>query len=316
MFRALTRAFAWPSLFLISGMPMIGAGSRAWHRRGLGLWVTLALLPLLSGCIGAVALPLVAGGTLFVRDRHRVRAATPVPATKRPRKKAAAVSHPTGAVSPAPGITITSLTELPPPSDAPEVEAGNAWLPFLAYARQWPAIKDGQEVVPPSALIQQPPSTDMPKRLACGSPVPAVVIDLDDGAAVFVPDRLARAPTALADGLARLRQAGTVVLWISRLPAARAGEVAQALRKSGLDPQGQDQLLLIRKRDDRKQLLRQDASKDVCIVAIAGDERGDFDELFDFLRNPGGAVGLYQMMGQGWFLVPSLSTGAGASTGG
>jgi hypothetical protein len=106
-----------------------------------------------------------------------------------------------------------------------------------------------------------------------------------------------------------------VVLWISRLPAGRAGEIAQALRASGLDPQGQDQLLLLRKATDRKQLLREDSSKDVCIVAIAGDERGDFDELFDYLRNPGAAVGLYPMMGEGWFLVPSLTSLANPSTG-
>jgi hypothetical protein len=139
------------------------------------------------------------------------------------------------------------------------------------------------------------------------------VIDLDDGADAFAPERLAPAPPALAEGLARLRQGGTVVLWISRLPAARAADVAEALRHSGLDPQGLDQLLLVRKRDDRKQLLRQDASKDVCIVAVAGDQRGDFDELFDFLRNPGSAVGLYPMMSEGWFLVPSLS-GSNLST--
>jgi len=50
------------------------------------------------------------------------------------------------------------------------------------------------------------------------------------------------------------------------------------------------------------------------VVAIAGDERGDFDELFDYLRDPGSAVGLYPMMGEGWFLVPSLGTPAAAST--
>jgi hypothetical protein len=57
-------------------------------------------------------------------------------------------------------------------------------------------------------------------------------------------------------------------------------------------------------------VLREDANRDVCTVAIAGDERSDFDELFDYLRNPGGAVGLYPMMGKGWFLVPSLTAPA------
>jgi hypothetical protein len=261
-----------------------------------------------------VAIPLVAGGTLFARDRHRVHAATPVPVPKAPRGKVAVTAAPGAAVSRPAGIVVTTLKELPPPSGANEVSVDEAWRPFLAYAEQWPEAKESQAGELPSALLEQPPSTEAVKRLRCKSPVPAVVIDLDDGSESFVPDRLGPAPAALAEGLARLRQGGTVVLWISRLPAARAADIAEALRRSGLDPQGLDQLLLIRKRDDRKQLLRQDASKDVCIVAIAGDQRGDFDELFDYLRNPAAAVGLYPMMGRGWFLVPSLATSATPST--
>ena len=67
---------------------------------------------------------------------------------------------------------------------------------------------------------------------------------------------------------------------------------------------GKDQFLLIRNGDDRKQLLREDANQDVCIVAIAGDQRSDFDELFDYLRDPNAAIGLDAMLGDGWFLVP------------
>ena len=136
--------------------------------------------------------------------------------------------------------------------------------------------------------------------------VPAVVIDLDDGSQAFAPQRLATAPAAVAEGLAGLRQAGFVVLWITRLPASRASDVARALRVSGLDPQGEDQLLLLRNASDRKELLREDASKDVCVVAIAGDERGDFDELFDYLRDPRLESSYDAPIGAGWFLVPPL----------
>ena len=110
-----------------------------------------------------------------------------------------------------------------------------------------------------------------------------------------------------------------VVLWISQLPAARAADVAQALRSSGLDAQGKDQMLLIRAGEDRKQMLRGNANDDVCIVAIAGDRRSDFDELFDYLRDPNGAFALDRMLGEGWFLVPSLypaTADAKPSTGG
>jgi len=281
----------------------------------LAVWraklAALAVLPLLSGCAAAVALPLMAGGGLMAVTKHRVRAATQVPKTTRPkakRKKRGANNEEIAPTSPQ--VTLSTLKELPPPSETPLVAADDRWQQFFGYAEGQPPSADGKGSTTPSALLQQPPSIDAPIRSKCSAPVPAVVIDLDDGAQALSPERLRAAPAEVTAGVAHLRQAGVVVLWISRLPSARAADVAQALRTSGLDPQGQDQLLLIRNGDDRKQLLREDASKDVCIVAIAGDDRGDFDELFDYLRNSAGAVGLYPLMGHGWFLVPSLTAPA------
>lgn len=276
-------------------------------------WLALALVPLLSGCIGAVALPLLAGGTLMARSKLRVRAATQVPAP------APASAKVTVGVPEAPETlssstaVVATLKELPPPSGASAASNDDGWQRFFSYAQERASPKTGKEGTV-SALLQQPPSIDAPVRLKCRAAVSAVVIDLDEGPQTFAPERLAAAPAAVAEGLTKLREAGIVVLWISRLPAGRAGDVAQALRASRLDPQGQDQFLLLRKADDRKQVLREDSSKDVCIVAIAGDERGDFDELFDYLRNPGSAVGLYPMMGEGWFLVPSVTSPAKSST--
>lgn len=265
------------------------------------------MLPLLTGCLGAVALPLVAGGAFMVRDAYRVRAATQVPTpapsvalqTGQAREAVALVESSTE-------VAMTSLRELPPPSGA-SVADNDRWQRFFAYALQQRLAPGGEVRRLQSALLQSASSLDAPERRDCPVQRPAVVIDLDDGSAPFAPERLTRAPGEIAEGLARLREAGVTVLWISRLPASRAADVAGALRTSGLDPQGQDQLLLIRSGEDRKQVLREDASEDVCTIAIAGDERSDFDELFDYLRNPGSAVELYPMMGEGWFLVPSLS---------
>ena len=39
---------------------------------------------------------------------------------------------------------------------------------------------------------------------------------------------------------------------------------------------------------------------------MAGDERGDFDELFDYLRDPRLATAYDAQLGSGWFLVPPL----------
>ena len=199
---------------------------------------------------------------------------------------------------------MTSLKELPPPSAAAAAPAAaDAWQRFFAYAFDKSRPEQAAVSAGRSALLKEDPALDEPQRRDCTVSAAAVVIDLDDGQDALVPERMAAAPAGVAEGLAHLRDAGVVVLWISKLPAARAADAARALRNSGLDPRRQDQLLLLRRAQDRKQLLREDVSDDVCIVAIAGDRRSDFDELFDYLRNPGSAAGLDAMLGNGWFLV-------------
>ena len=44
----------------------------------------------------------------------------------------------------------------------------------------------------------------------------------------------------------------------------------------------------------------------IGVLAIAGDRKADFDEVFDYLRNPDGpvAIALEQFIGAGWFLAP------------
>jgi hypothetical protein len=290
------------------GPPMKARGSSTAWRRG-SAWLALAMLPLLSGCLGAVALPLIAGGTLSVATRHRVRAATPVPAKAKPPALATAPAKEAQNAAQASNVTLTDLKALPAPGAAGPA-SDDPWQRFFAYALSQVPAKSGKASRLSSALLAPNPSLDLPQRRACPAQFAAVVIDLDDGATAFAPEHLIPAAPAIAQGLAQLRQAGVVILWISQLPASRASDVAAALRSAGLDPQGQDQLLLARSPDDRKQLLRENANEDVCIVAIAGDKRGDFDELFDYLRNPGSAAALYPMMGSGWFLVPPLDGSA------
>jgi len=293
---------------------MATTGSAGTIARKRGAWAAVALSPLLGGCLAAVAIPLVAGGGLARMTSHRVRAATPASMQAAKFKRGAKTSgkqrsRPALPVDETARAILTPLKELPPPSASAPGGADDAWQMFFSYAlAQRPG--DGQPNALRSAVLKPKPSLDLPERRPCPTPYPAVVIDLDSASAPFAPDKLAAAPASVAEGLARLRNQGIVVLWISQLPASSAADVAQALEAAGLDPKGRDQLLLKRTGDDRKQLLRENASDDVCIVAVAGDKRGDFDELFDYLRNPDAAVGLDSMMGQGWFLVPPLEGSA------
>jgi hypothetical protein len=111
----------------------------------------------------------------------------------------------------------------------------------------------------------------------------------------------------------RLRAAGVLVMWISRLDANRVEDVAAALQRTGLDPTGRDPILLTLGDGDRKQSLRQQAAESACVIAIAGDRREDFDELFGYLRDPAGAANFDTMIGSGWFLVPDALAAPGES---
>ena len=271
--------------------------------------------PLLSGCIAVAALPLLAGGAMFAGGNAKIRAATPRPKTTGTVRLAPASEERTAgaAVAPEPALppaltqppggrttaVLTGLTELP----RPDPLAPDPWREFVDFAAgkgaQMADKAGGRSVLLPSGA-----SIVLPKLRTCDDKLPAVIVDLDAEASPFVPGRTTVAPPGLAEGLARLRAAGVVVLWISALPAADVSQVAEALRQSGLDPEGKDPLLLVRSGGDRKQVLREDANKDVCVIAIAGDRKGDFDELFDYLRDPRSGDSLDYLLGAGWFLVP------------
>ncbi len=61
---------------------------------------------------------------------------------------------------------------------------------------------------------------------------------------------------------------------------------------------------MMRRKDDRKQTRRKELGETHCVIAIAGDMRGDFDELFLFLKDPASAAPLERLIGAGWFLIP------------
>lgn len=230
-------------------------------------------------------------------------ASTPAPASARalpnPAQPAAAAS-PVASRAPAASLAVAPAQ----PTRGSGALAGAAlWQPFVDYAFDRAGRLGGSEPVQ-SALLSGDLTLDEPHLLPCVANTPAVLIDLDQGSTPFAPAPGATPVPGLAESLASLREAGVVVLWISQADANRVGEIGDFLRTSGLDPTGRDPLLLARGADHRKQVMRKEANVSVCVLAIAGDRRGDFDELFDYLRDPASAAGLDVMMGSGWFLAP------------
>ena len=285
----------------------------------------LAALPLLSGCLAVAALPLMAGGAMVTGGHFRVRAATPRPKlTGTVRIAPAAEERTAGTAVASPPLLPPALTQSagnglsgsgpagrgvaeasPVPFDLrpPDRPAPDPWRDFFDYAADKGTAAAGK-ARGRSALLESGTPIGLPKLRQCDGKVPAVVIDLDSGAQAFTPGTAQRASPTMIDGLARLREAGVVVLWITALPAGDVREVAEALKTSGLDPASTDPLLLVRSAADRKQMLREDAQRDVCVIAIAGDRKGDFDELFDYLRDPASGESLDYLFGAGWFILP------------
>ena len=165
-----------------------------------------------------------------------------------------------------------------------------------------------------TVLLAQPSSL-RDDRLDCGLAQRAVLLDLDPAEDIFDPAATLSVDPTLVTALAQFRRRDVDVIWISGGSAAEAGGIRRALKQTGLDPQGQDQLLLMRYADDRKQTRRRAIGADRCLIAIAGDRREDFDELYAYLRNPQDAASLEGMIGQGWFLTPTPLASEPATSG-
>ncbi|WP_150124994.1 hypothetical protein [Tsuneonella mangrovi] len=196
---------------------------------------------------------------------------------------------------------------LPPPSGTAGgiSDGGSIADPIAAFAD----YADKAGTVPPigyerhSAMLANPAALDG-KTAVCSVHPAAVLVDLDPKGSTFaVPEHPAAAP-GLATALARLRNDGITVGWASGATADKAGAISRALVASGLDPDGKDTLVLLRYPDDRKETRRQDFAKQYCVVAIAGQDRTDFDELYAYLKDPSAALPLEKLVGKGWFLIP------------
>ena len=293
----------------------------------------------LSGCVAA-AIPIVAGGAIVRTSTDGKDAGTVSVETAETNTETAAeiAVNDTGAektLEPAEAETAEgsvdvpsivadtaeeastapemALPELPQP-DAPAPSDADPFNGFLQYAMRKAAtpVDDPQSNPTVSAVLRDPVALDG-LRTVCDSSKRSVVVDLDNGNTSFSPGMKLKADPDFMLGLGELRGAGITVAWVSSAPAAYAGDLRMALRSSGLDALGRDPLLLMRYPDDRKQTRRNEFASETCLIAIAGDERSDFDERYKYLKDPDDARSLDVLIENGWFLVPSPIASEAAS---
>lgn len=251
-------------------------------------------------------------------------AMTPAPAQAPP---PAAIARPTPTPTPAPTPTPTPAPARTAPLAAPASTAPSASA--LSAARAYPdpanpitpdqysfarfvrysqavALQAGAGEPQLSAMLSDPVALDGQRRPCAAGEQQIALIDLDPAGGVFSPPANPSNQTGLALGLAVLREVGVEIAWLSDLAVDQSGVVRTALERSGLDPRGEDIIALRRDETNSKQERKQNLAGIACVIAIAGDERPDFDERFKYLRTPEAGAGLEPMIGNGWFLIEPL----------
>lgn len=276
------------------------------------LLVPIALLAAgtLPGCVAA-AIPVLAGGALISNTGGNKGTSTPgeirtpVQAFATPAVQAIQPPPPlrAGPAAPAVPLAALQLTKFDP-----------AFAAFAAYANT-AATAEQAETPPMSALLRDPVALDGQRNPCQPGRQLAVMIDLDPAGQRFTPPASPPSLPEHAAALGAIREAGITIAWISDSPVTQTGAIRTALEQSGLDPRGMDVLVLAGSPDDRKQVLREALATHSCILAIAGDERPDFDERFRYLRNPAAGAGLEVLIGQAWFLVRNIFPSSFSSTG-
>ncbi|MFM2371289.1 MAG: hypothetical protein RIS85_1011 [Pseudomonadota bacterium] len=282
------------------------------NRRALPVAAVLALVAAqLGGCVAAALVPLAAGGTLVKKTADGSKTARVVKPVVVVGTATATAAEPVAELAPVMQADVAQAAADPaaeaPASPTPALSAD----PLDGYGAMAEFVLAQAETAKPgkarrSALLDQRSLTALPRMLSCGDQRGALVIDLDPGDKAFdLNDPPSPAP-GLAERLRAIRGTGTAVVWIASLPESRSKELATVLQATGLDPLGIDPFLLMRPRETRKQQVLNRAAEDWCVLAIAGDRKADFDEVFDYLRNPDGpvALALEQHLGAGWFVVP------------
>ncbi len=284
-----------------------------------------ATLPLLSGCVAAL-LPLAALGTMGKKQIDREEAKQELVASG-----AIDLAMPVGKVTlgsdsgTTAGLSASEKTfsgqggafeiaEVGFDGDVadyisqfyrPMGSDASPYAGFATHALKQAARLESGEGVKSVVLV---PRVDIfkPETVGCAGKPLAVAIDLDDttGGDWMEAETLYR-QNGLIEVLRSLRTAEISVVWLSDEPVTASERISAILNEAGFSqPESDDFLFLDRGGEDRKQVRRWDAARNYCIVAMAGDDRADFDELYAYLRDPDGAITLENMFDNGWFLTP------------
>lgn len=328
------------------------------RRRIVAVALLLGGAPMVTGCIAAVAaVPLAAAGAIgkskvdgsAERRAEREGSAIGPAAQAAPPQNALVVptATPVPAAPPAP----------PPPPPAPPSgmqylygSGEAAALSIQAYQSLWLFLSEraaDRKAGTPirSAVLSKEGTLESPKYVPCGKKPLAVVLDVDETVLLNLgyendaarrtgeyddsrwkrweatgADKVVAVPGAI-DTLDAARRVGITVVFNSNRSEANAGGTIAAIAIAGLGTAEIGKTLWLRAEGpgkSGKDIRRWEIAGKYCVVALVGDQLGDFSDLF----NPGGVpvpirrnmtteTLITAMWGSGWFMLPNPVYGTG-----
>ncbi|KHA65259.1 acid phosphatase [Sphingomonas sp. Ant20] len=204
-----------------------------------------------------------------------------------------------------------------------------AWNALVGYVRA--------QRTPTSVVLAPGATLAAPRWTACGSKPKAVVFDVDETVLLnlgFEYDastgrpwseprwqewertgikQVAPVPGALA-ALTQLRAMGVTVVFNSNRAAANAAQTQAAIEAAGLGPARHGETLFLAGDDatgSKKDGRRATIAARYCVVAMGGDQLGDFSDLFNAGQTPAARRAVVQSpaitakWGAGWFVLPN-----------
>jgi hypothetical protein len=260
----------------------------------------------LQSCV-ALAIPAVAAGAIGKTQVDKARARTKAAETD---FEAGSPIVKIGNAEPLARVPTTSAVELEGGKSArsaldrlDQESITNAYLPFASYAigeakrRQESGFARGVVLIEKASLLQ-------PQTIDCGAKSMAAIIDLDVAPGT-PPEMLVQRQNGFATLLALMRESDIRIIWFAETSDDALKPILDLLKDGDQPVIAEADLMMVglpgryRKQERRWQL-----ASEYCIVAMAGDRKGDFDELYDYLRDPDYAIRLESFMGKGWFELP------------
>jgi 5'-nucleotidase (lipoprotein e(P4) family) len=210
-----------------------------------------------------------------------------------------------------------------------------AWNALVGYVRA--------QRTPTSVVLAPGATLAAPRWTACGTKPKAAVFDVDETVLLnlgFEYDastgrpwseprwqewertgikQVAPVPGALS-ALTQLRAMGVTVVFNSNRAAANAAQTQAAIETAGLGPARHGETLFLAgddatgsKKDGRRATTQYRAAiaARYCVVAMGGDQLGDFSDLFNAGQTPAARRAVVQSpaitakWGAGWFMLPN-----------